>query len=357
MWEFGRTDYHDLYMGHTIFNEEQVIEQYGKSTTVRFQRLDHLVSHGIRSWIFDDLYFVGGYAQYDRIVEFRPFRVKLLMSLARKITDQEARERYADQVERDRKQDEKAAKEDPHAYLPGLNSRLVQRSLESLWHDVQQPGMTESQHQLSFLAELDDVWFEGPTLAHEGRHVIDFHRGSTNPVGLEFNAKLAETAFCRYPGIPLGYNILHPYGIGGHSEANKQIVAGYVSWMEEYASDINGLDLSKPITLRVGPKTFNVLTFKRLTLFIHHMHGLAERTFNRFLQRLRHCRVRVNRQRHVFQERPHLEGESRLADELADPAANGDDAQQLLGVTVGNRFDETVGRVKGHRPTGRFEGE
>ncbi len=247
LWEFGRTHYLDVYMGHIILDQERTIEQYGKSANIRLLRVDHLVSHGIRSWVFDELFFVGGYALYDRYVEFRPFRVKLLMGLAQRVTDPDLKEDIANAVENERKQDEKAAAENPYAYLPGLNSRLVQRSLEAIWKDVVQPDKPEGEQKMHFLVELDAVWQEGPMEAHEGRHIIDAQRGNNSQVAAEFGAKLAETAFCRYPGIPLGANILYPYGIAGHSEANSQVVEGYVSWMEANASQISGLDPDQPL--------------------------------------------------------------------------------------------------------------
>ena len=65
---------------------------------------------------------------------------------------------------------------------------------------------------------------------------------------MEFNAKLAETVFCRYPEIPLANNILHPNaGIHGHGEANLKIVQGLVAWMEVHANEINNLDSSGPL--------------------------------------------------------------------------------------------------------------
>ena len=61
-------------------------------------------------------------------------------------------------------------------------------------------------------------------------------------------AKLAETAFCRYPGIPLGLNILHPnLGAAGHGEANLLVVQGLVAWMETHGDEIAGLDPSRPL--------------------------------------------------------------------------------------------------------------
>ena len=41
-------------------------------------------------------------------------------------------------------------------------------------------------------------------------------------------------------------------------------------------------------------------------------------------------------ERHVLEKRAHLQRQGRLTDELADPAPDGDDAQQLFGVGVGS---------------------
>jgi hypothetical protein len=101
---------------------------------------------------------------------------------------------------------------------------------------------------MRFLAELDAVWTEGPVISHEGRHVIDLRNGITLNTDLEFNAKLAETAFCRYPGIPLGSNVLHPgVGISGHGDANMLIVQGLVAWLDAHADEVNGLDPARPL--------------------------------------------------------------------------------------------------------------
>jgi hypothetical protein len=246
-WHF-RNNRFDLLMGHVIMEDEHPIAQYGQEATIDFTRLDALVSHGARSWLFDSLYMVGGWADRKQIVTYRPFRVELLLNLARPVLDPAAREAYENNVEQLRQEDDQRAAENPYAYLPGLNARLQQRSLESIWDEVGAQGLRGNEQRMRFLAELDEVWIEGPVFAHEGRHVLDFHLGISYNVELEFNAKLAETVFCRYPGIPLANNILHPNtGIHGHGEANLRIVQGLVAWMEAHADDISGLDNSRPL--------------------------------------------------------------------------------------------------------------
>jgi hypothetical protein len=246
-WHF-RSGGRDLYMGHAIVDEERTIEQYGQEATFRYLRLDGLVSHGVRSWLFDQLYHVGGWADRHQIVTYRPFRVNLLLNLARPILDPEAREAFEDSIARNSREDERRAAENPYADLPGLNQRLRLRSLDGIWAEASAQGLTGSELRMCFLAELDAVWTEGPMFAHEGRHVIDFRLGIASNVELEFNAKLAETTFCRYPGIPLGSNVLHPnVGPNGHGEANLRIVQGLVAWIEAHADEIEGLDLSRPL--------------------------------------------------------------------------------------------------------------
>jgi tetratricopeptide (TPR) repeat protein len=246
-WLF-RDNSRSLYMGHRIVDQEMTIEQYGVESIFHYVRLDNLVSHGVRSWLFDRMYQVGGTANEQGFVEFRPFRVNLLLNLAQPVLDAAAREAYIESIAINSEQDDQRAAENPYAYLPGLNQRLILRSLDAIWADAGADGLEGSEQRLRFLGELDAVWSEGPEVAHEGRHVIDLRAGINTQPDLEVRAKLAEIAFCRYPGIPLGNNVLHPnVGAGGHGQANLIIVQGLVDWMEEHTSEIEDLDPSRPL--------------------------------------------------------------------------------------------------------------
>ena len=246
-WHFLNSG-RDLFMGHVVVDEEQIIEQYGHEATIRLTRLDSLVSHGLSSWVLDKYYMVGGWANQQQIVTYRPFRVNLLLNLAEGVLDPEARAMYEALIAANERVDDRLAAKDPYAQLNSLNFRLILRSLDAIWADAGASGLSGPEQRMRFLAELDAVWTEGPTLAHEGRHVIDARAGLTGGPALEFHAKLAETAFCRYPGIPLGLNILHPnMGAYGHGEANLMIVKGLVAWMEDHGDEIEGLDPSRPL--------------------------------------------------------------------------------------------------------------
>jgi len=238
----------DLFMGHVILDEELTVEQYGHEATLRLTRLDSLVSHGLSTWVLDQYYLVGGWANQHQIITYRPFRVNLLLLLAEGFLDQEARQAYEAGIAANARGDDRLAASDPYAYLSSLNHRLILRSLDAIWADAGASDLADSEQRMRFLAELDAVWMEGPTLAHEGRHVIDLRAGITTLPDIEVNAKLAETAFCRYPGIPLGLNILYPnMGASGHGKANLLVVQGLVAWMEGHGDEIEGLDPSRPL--------------------------------------------------------------------------------------------------------------
>jgi hypothetical protein len=198
--------------------------------------------------MFDSLYLTGGWADQNQIVTYRPFRVNLLLNMAQPVLDLEAREAYEESIASNTRSDARRAARDPYARLPGLNQRLLLRSLDGIWAEASEPGLAEAEQRMRFLAELDAVWMEGPALAHEGRHVIDFRAGISTLPDIEVTAKLAEIAFCRYPGIPLGFNVLHPnVGASGHGEANLIVTQGLVTWMELHANEIAGLDASRPL--------------------------------------------------------------------------------------------------------------
>ena len=156
------------------------------------------------------------------MVEFRPFRIDLLMGLARQIIDPETREAIEESAAQARRKDERLAAENPYAGLPALRSRLIQRSLEGLWAEASQQGLEGQELQMVFLAALDQVWWKESGLADEGRHFIDCQSEVTGNADLECAAKLAETTFCRYPGIPLGNNVLYPgFGPNGHGDLGQ----------------------------------------------------------------------------------------------------------------------------------------
>ena len=78
--------------------------------------------------------------------------------------------------------------------------------------------------------------------------------------------------------------------------------------------------------------------------------GLAEAVHRGLHHALAQRGVRVDGHADVFEERMHLESERALADEVTRRGTDDMDAQELVGLLVGDHLEEALRLVDGHRP-------
>ncbi len=244
--------YLGLHLGHRIADEDYHVEQYGKSASLRFVSLDFMVSNGYTSWFWDGRAQVGGWAANPRIIQIRGAYADKGIDAWRDMTDPKTRETTEREIAAYELGDIALARENPHAYLPGLAKRIKHNAYRRLLSELRARGLEGSALRLAFIAEIERIGLESSIIAHEGRHAIDSRSLSNfmrSSAAKEFRAKLSEVAFSSAPSLAMAGGILAK-NIGdrsAHGRANERIMKGIVRWMEEHSDTITGLDPNLPL--------------------------------------------------------------------------------------------------------------
>jgi hypothetical protein len=247
----GRTaGYFDLHMGHRVVDEPRVIEQYGHRAELRFMALDGMLSNGFQSWAWDGRQAHGGWANDSTIVQVRPGYASGPLRAWRALTDSVEVEQVRTRHARDSVADLQRARQNPHAYLPGLEARMYQQAVVALRDSLAGSGLTGDALRDAFLAEYDRARVESSIFAHEGRHAIDRRLDRDFETWeLEYRAKLSEVAFAPRPRLALRGGILNA-STGDdtpHGRANLKVMEELVRWMRAHAGEIEGFDASAPV--------------------------------------------------------------------------------------------------------------
>lgn len=246
--------YFDLHMGHIVVDEPRTVEQYGHRAEVRYIALDGMVSNGFQSWAWDGEQAHGGWATAEIIYQVRPGYASGPLNVWRALVDPVDRARREEREQADSIADMERARRDPHAYLPGLASRIRGQGIVGLRDSLAADGLAGDSLRAAFLAAYAEAVTESSIFAHEGRHAIDRRLGiDADLEEREYRAKLSEVAFAPLPRLALG-GILNP-DIGSdtpHGRANRRVMRGLVSWMAEHRDEIVDLHPALPLLAQLS---------------------------------------------------------------------------------------------------------
>lgn len=244
----------DLHYGHAILDSTYDIRQYGHAAQIRFIAIDGMVSGGYMAWQTDGGGGSGGWNTPEAIYQIRPMYADGPVADWMIVSDREIRAARDEEAAQESKRDETR---DPHSAPVGTALRMRLESDDRLLAQLKAKGLAGDALRAAFIDRVRKDVFASSILAHEGRHAIDSRlggiRGSTD---LEYRAKLSEVAFVPDPrraiisGIFVELDASSPHG-----KANRQIFEGLIQWMRAHASQIAGLDPSKPILLQFDKLT------------------------------------------------------------------------------------------------------
>ena len=240
--------YWDLHMGFILHDDKRVIKQYGKSAEITLNILEPMISNGFQSWAWNYESQHGGWAESDKIIMVNSSYTEYPVRIWKRLTDPEYIERDAKRLKQEEINDLKKAAQNPTSYLPGVAMRMRQQCWGGLKEELEKEGYKGNDLRTKFLAKVQEHLLESSIFAHEGRHVIDRIAGVNGSAELEFRAKLSEINFTSLPRRPLCSNIYSP-NLGdptGHGQANLRIIKGFVKWMENHKSEIEGYEESIP---------------------------------------------------------------------------------------------------------------
>ncbi len=245
----------DLHMGHAIVDENRKVEQYGHHAKVKFVVLEAVVSNGYQSWVWEDGSEHGGWANEDGIFQVRRVLANIAARVWDRVHDPAVREERQAETVRESKLDLERARQNPHAYLPGVAMRLANQGYQQILDRLKTAGVEGPELRSAFIAEFTRNIVESGVFAHEGRHIIDLE-GDYSSAELEFRAKLSEVAFAPVPRLAFPGIIDSNLGDGTpHGEANLRIIQGLVVWMKENPNDIESFDGSLPLLPQLNKLT------------------------------------------------------------------------------------------------------
>lgn len=232
--------YPSLHGGHLVQRERLAVSQYGRSGEVEFIVIDHMLSNGYESWLWDGWAEAGGWSSDgNSIVQVRSAYTDGPLSALRRTRPGPTRDRFLTELERQAADERAALGRDGVAQTIATSNRLEQQVYDQI--------ATRLSDDDAFIAEIWRATNQYSITSHEGRHALD----NANEPGLsvpqlEFRAKLSQIIFADYPRLGLasvaGQQISDtPHGIG-----NRRVLEGYRRWMRAHRREIAGFDRSAP---------------------------------------------------------------------------------------------------------------
>jgi hypothetical protein len=240
--------------GYIVQDEHMQIAQYGRSGDLRFIVVDHMISNGYQSWLWDGWAEVGGWAPDDAtIVQARSAYTSGPLRELALSHDGDVRTTFLERIAREAPE-ERAALADNHiATLSATSHRLLLQAIDQMRARV-------GDGDAAFIAESWRATNQHSIFIHEGRHVLDkatyrVDHGLSDEE-LEFRAKLSELALADYPRLPLSSISSVNVGDGtSHGNANARILTAYRDWMNAHPGEIAGYDASVPALAQLDKLT------------------------------------------------------------------------------------------------------
>ncbi len=244
----------DLIMGHRVGLEKKSVEQYGRRIEVRLLWIDMMVENGYSGWFWDGRATPGGWGAFPEIAWIREAYVGEPYHNWRQLTDARERSEREREIARLSAGDDRLARANPYAYLPGMTGRAHFAQVRRLYDSLRAQGYVGTDLCLAFVSEFLRIKTESSIFAHEGRHAIDqaffpWRSHLWSAAETEFRAKLSEVAFAPDPKFAL-VGILSDRNVAGrsaHSIANLRMKTILLNWMEQHSREIQGLDRSRPL--------------------------------------------------------------------------------------------------------------
>lgn len=233
--------YPSLHGGHLVQEESIAVSQYGRGGEVRFVVIDHMLSNGYESWLWDGWAEAGGWSSDGAtIVQVRSAYTDGPLSALRRTRPGPTRERFLADIERAVLEERTALGRDGVAQLPATANRLLLQAWEQI---AARAGGDDS----AFIAEVWRATNQTSIESHEGRHALDnIAQPGLSGNLLEYRAKLSQIIFADYPRLGLASVADGVQNGGSHGYGNRRVLQGYRRWMRRHAGEIAAFDPRAP---------------------------------------------------------------------------------------------------------------
>ena len=242
--------YHVYILGEAVYHTNNNVEQYGYSAPYNYFLVDHIVGTNVRGYYYD--YFEwGGWSENGMAMENRKIILEGSINNWNKIADKTTAQ-IDSIVNRQAIHDDSLLINTEVADLPGLRTRFGLKALCHVRDSIQKVGYNGTELRKKVISQIRLNDFLSSTLAHEGRHIIDAKNGfaGKDHVQTEFTANLSSIAFAPVPQMSLSRVFIYDpesKDPTGHRKADSKIVLGFLTWMKEHKTEIQGFDVSRPV--------------------------------------------------------------------------------------------------------------
>ncbi|MEZ5962027.1 MAG: hypothetical protein R3C30_16620 [Hyphomonadaceae bacterium] len=233
--------YPSLHGGHFVQEEQIQVSQYGRSGEVRFIVIDHMVSNGFESWLWDGWAETGGWSSSDNtIVQIRSSYTDGPLNALRRTRPGVERDRFLANNARAGADERTALGRDGVAQLPATSDRLKQQVYDRIAAQV-------GEDNDAFIAEVWRGTNQTSIESHEGRHELDkANQPGLSDSQLEFRAKLSQIIFADYPRLGLASVAGGVINESAHGVGNRRVLEGYRRWMRAHHNEIAGFERGQP---------------------------------------------------------------------------------------------------------------
>lgn len=242
---------YDLHAGFRVLDTTYTANQYGRTADLRYVVVGRMISNGYESWLWDGRQQHGGWASADTIYQVRPAYADDSLRRWNQLTDPAQRREREEEIVRLTAEDAGILGEARVTHLPGLAARLHWQAYNAILEYARAEGGQANARSI-FTLELDNAIRDYSIFQHEGRHSLDRlyaqEEVTSDTATLEYRAKISQVVFSDWPRLTFG-SIINP-NMGDntpHGIANRLLMEGVVDWMEEHASEIEGLDPNAPL--------------------------------------------------------------------------------------------------------------
>ncbi len=233
--------YPSLHGGHLVQQERITVSQYGRTGEVRVIVIDHMLSNGYESWLWDGWAEAGGWsADGNTIVQVRSAYTDGPLSALRRTRPGSTRDRFLAELDRAAIEERLALDRDGVAQLPATGDRLLLQAWEQIAARV-------GDDDQAFIAETWRATNQTSIESHEGRHALDnANEPGLSNTQLEYRAKLSQIIFADYPRLGLASVASGVINNSPHGVGNRRVLEGYRRWMRRNHGDIAGFDNGQP---------------------------------------------------------------------------------------------------------------
>lgn len=233
--------YPSLHAGHLAQQERITVSQYGRTGEVRFMVIDHMLSNGYESWLWDGWAEAGGWSSDDNtIVQVRSAYTDGPLSALRRTRPGPTRDRFVAELERTAVEERETLGRAGLAQLPATGDRLLLQAWEQIAARV-------GDDDQAFIAESWRATNQTSIESHEGRHALDnANEPGLSNAQLEYRAKLSQIIFADYPRLGLASVAGGVINETAHGVGNRRVLEGYRRWMRRNHGEIADFDRAQP---------------------------------------------------------------------------------------------------------------